>query len=489
MIRSFIIALIISQFALPVNAKSIPAPVGHINDFAGILPDTLRQALETELRAFKERTKHEIAVVTVHSLDGENIEEFAVRLAEQWGVGNAGADDGIVLLYAKAEGEVRIEVGYGLESVLNDARAGDIIRNVMVPEKARHGLPAALVAGVRAVEERIESPTAPAPTRQPSRPMSRAERIAIAAFFGLIVLLIIVVWSVIAIRRSQALTRLQRQCRTRIDDLPQKSELAHATFRAITTRFPSVNLSGHAPNINIELIAAEFGQLGQRGNNRADVLEKVDRLLNAAEAALNAVDRLEGEIVEAREEVQALASKVDQSRERVVSAASHENVTAETKDRLRIVLAEHDGLLEKLAQPDDRIDWLAACKKLSEVETVLAEIKRAAAAERAFAERARTEGPEILQRLRERSKAGRPMGSNGSQKLDEAERRVSEGADWPLVFALLLEAEHSVHRHDRQTHHSSDTRHRNSDESSKADGGFGGFGGGSFGGGGASGKL
>ena len=490
MARPFTTALVICcLLAGPAIAQDIPAPVGHVNDFADILPDTLERGLETELRAFKDRTHHEIAVVTVTSLDGESIEDFTIRLAQQWGVGGADANDGVVLLYAKKEGEVRIEVGYGLESVLNDARAGDIIRKVMVPEKARNGLPAAILAGARAVEARIESPATAAPT-QPAKPMTRTEQIALFAFFGLIAVVVFSAWIISVIRHRRAITKFRKECKRRLDGLPEKIEHARATFHAIVKRHPAINLQAYYSGVDLGAIKRELDRVeGRPAWEREEILATVHRLLGAAEQTLAAVDELEAKIVEAQEQTPALASDISESRERIVSESSHDDVSPETKERLRAALAEHDDLLEKLTQPSGHIDWLAARKKLAEVNTAFTEIENAAKTERVFAERARKEGPELLKRLRERRGGDRSIGSDASTKLDRAEKHVAEGLDWPVVFALLLEAERSIHRHDYSAHRTTRSTDSTRDSSNQPSRSFGGFGGGSFGGGGASGKL
>jgi uncharacterized protein len=113
---------------------AFPRPIGHVNDFAGVLTEDDRSYLEDFLRALERDTSAEVVVVTVTSLDGSTIEEYAVRLFADWGIGDAAKDNGVLLLVAPAERQVRIEVGYGLEGSLPDGLAGEIIRTAVVPE-------------------------------------------------------------------------------------------------------------------------------------------------------------------------------------------------------------------------------------------------------------------------------------------------------------------------------------------------------------------
>jgi uncharacterized protein len=113
------------------NPKNIH-PTGYVTDLAAaITPDT-KTRLEALCRAVEEKTGAQIAVVTLHSLEGDSVENFAVDLYKQLGVGSKGDNRGVLLLVAPDEHKYRVEVGYGLEPVINDARAGDAGR-AMVP--------------------------------------------------------------------------------------------------------------------------------------------------------------------------------------------------------------------------------------------------------------------------------------------------------------------------------------------------------------------
>ncbi len=110
------------------------APTGHVSDFAHLFrPETVAN-LEATLKDFDSTTGNEIAVVTIdtHGSD-ETIETYAVKLFEKWGIGKAKEDNGLLLLIAKDDHEMRIEVGYGLEGAVPDIEAGHIISDILVP--------------------------------------------------------------------------------------------------------------------------------------------------------------------------------------------------------------------------------------------------------------------------------------------------------------------------------------------------------------------
>lgn len=112
-------------------AANFPQPQGYVNDFANVISIETRQQIESVLTNFESSTTCEIAVVTVSSLEGLAVEDYAVELFKKWGIGEKGKDNGVLLLVAPNDHKLRIEVGYGLEPVLPDGRCGEIIRSVV----------------------------------------------------------------------------------------------------------------------------------------------------------------------------------------------------------------------------------------------------------------------------------------------------------------------------------------------------------------------
>jgi len=128
---SFLLVFLIPVLALAYSNPGQPS--GFVNDFAGMLSAEQKQQLETKLTDFEKTTGNEIAVATIPNLGGDTIENFAVKLFEEWKIGKAKNDNGVLLLIAKDDREMRIEVGYGLEGALTDAQSYWIIQNIMRP--------------------------------------------------------------------------------------------------------------------------------------------------------------------------------------------------------------------------------------------------------------------------------------------------------------------------------------------------------------------
>lgn len=132
---------------------AFPSPQGPINDVAHVLDVATTTELEKLVADVRDKTTAEIAVVTVPSLDGMTVEEYANKLFAAWGIGKKGKDNGVLILVAPTERKIRIEVGYGLEPVLPDGLAGDIIRNEMLPEFRSGSYTTGVLRGTRQVAD------------------------------------------------------------------------------------------------------------------------------------------------------------------------------------------------------------------------------------------------------------------------------------------------------------------------------------------------
>ena len=128
--------LFIAAFLLPQAAlayKNPGAPSGFVNDFAGMIPAGERQTLESKLSAFEKSSGSEIVVAVIPSLDGDTVENFAIELFKDWGIGKKGQDNGALLLISRDDRKLRIEVGYGLEGTLTDATSFQIVNQTLTP--------------------------------------------------------------------------------------------------------------------------------------------------------------------------------------------------------------------------------------------------------------------------------------------------------------------------------------------------------------------
>jgi uncharacterized protein len=144
--------VVISLAALPASVRAeFPQPQGRVNDFAAVLDEATRTELASLISEAEAASSAEIAVVTVVSLDGMSVEEYASELFAAWGIGKKGVDNGVLVLVAPKDRTMRIEVGYGLEPVLPDSLAGSIIRSEFLPAFKEGDYRAGILKGVSRV--------------------------------------------------------------------------------------------------------------------------------------------------------------------------------------------------------------------------------------------------------------------------------------------------------------------------------------------------
>jgi uncharacterized protein len=152
------------------SQKAIPELWGHrIHDEAKVLSQDTIDLLEKKLQLYEDSTSNQIAVLLVSSLDGETIEEYSLRIAESWKLGQKDKDNGVLVLVAVDDHKMRIEVGQGLEGVLTDALSSRIIRNEMAPSFRRSDYNAGIVAAIdgiiKAIGGEYEATDISAPTQ------------------------------------------------------------------------------------------------------------------------------------------------------------------------------------------------------------------------------------------------------------------------------------------------------------------------------------
>lgn len=133
LVRVVALFLLLPFLAHAEKVSDLPAPNGYVNDFAGVLSPSTVQSVDDLCLQVDRQAHAQIAVVTIKTLDNDqSLEEFATQLEEKWKVGPKGTDRGILMVLVMTPRKGRIEVGYGLEGILNDAKVGDIGRS-MVP--------------------------------------------------------------------------------------------------------------------------------------------------------------------------------------------------------------------------------------------------------------------------------------------------------------------------------------------------------------------
>jgi uncharacterized protein len=121
------------QMPRAAYARDVPLLQAHVNDTAGMLAPDERMRLEQKLTDYEHKTGRQFALLTIDSLDGDDLEGFSIRVVEAWKLGQKGKDSGLLLLVVKNDHKLRVEVGYGLEGTVTDAFSARVIRNLLTP--------------------------------------------------------------------------------------------------------------------------------------------------------------------------------------------------------------------------------------------------------------------------------------------------------------------------------------------------------------------
>jgi uncharacterized protein len=147
----------------------VPALTGRVVDQTATLSPVQQATLDQTLAAFETRKGTQIAVLIVPTTAPEGIEQFSIRVAEKWKLGRKKVDDGAILIVAKDDRTMRIEVGYGLEGVLTDLTSRRVIDEVVLPRFKSQDLYGGITAGVDQIIRVVDGEPLPAPGRSPAR--------------------------------------------------------------------------------------------------------------------------------------------------------------------------------------------------------------------------------------------------------------------------------------------------------------------------------
>ena len=182
-------SLLALTLALPTAAQGlVPVPKleSRVLDQTGTLTADDQADLEQKLKAFEQRKGSQVAVLMVHSTAPESIEQYSIRVAEDWKIGRGKTDDGVLLLVAKDDRTMRIEVGYGLEGVLPDATSRRIIGEIITPLFRQGDYFGGLGAGLQKIMDVIDGEQLPPPDHKWDRPRERARNLLPILFFGVL---------------------------------------------------------------------------------------------------------------------------------------------------------------------------------------------------------------------------------------------------------------------------------------------------------------
>lgn len=225
-----IILVVLLLFPTLLLAANYPSSEGYVNDFAGLMDSETKQKLVELTRDLEAKTGAELAIVSVKSLQGKDIETYSNEIFKQWEIGKAKEDNGVLLLVALNERKVRIEVGYGLEGVLPDGKTGRILDERVLPYFKENQYAEGLYAGAQAIAAEIyrEAQVNP-PDSLKGKELTNAEGFTLLD--GLIIFLILLVAIIIPWMKNVWRSKCP-QCRSflRVERKVINSKLGEATY-------------------------------------------------------------------------------------------------------------------------------------------------------------------------------------------------------------------------------------------------------------------
>ncbi|HEV2867613.1 MAG TPA: TPM domain-containing protein [Allosphingosinicella sp.] len=151
----FLLALLV---AAPAAAQQFPPLTGRVVDQANLLTPPQEAELTQRLEALERASSRQLVVATIADLGGYPIEDYGYRLGRNWGLGQRGANNGIILIVAPNEKRTRIEVGYGLEPIMTDALSNQIIQQQMLPRFRANDFAGGIIAGADAIMQQLQAP-------------------------------------------------------------------------------------------------------------------------------------------------------------------------------------------------------------------------------------------------------------------------------------------------------------------------------------------
>ncbi len=163
----------------------VPKLSGYVNDQADLISPEVELKIENYLREFERTDSTQVAVLTIPSLEGEALDEYSLKVAETWALGQKEKDNGVLLLVARDDRKIKIEVGYGLEGNLTDLLAGRIIDTEITPYFRKGNFEGGIIAGINGISSAVRGEyTADARTASGKKRKSPWGALALILFLG-----------------------------------------------------------------------------------------------------------------------------------------------------------------------------------------------------------------------------------------------------------------------------------------------------------------
>lgn len=489
------------------SAADYPESIGYVNDYADLLSASQESALNQELGNFDNRTTIEVAVVTVDSIGSENPQDYAVSLANYWGVGKREKNNGILFLVAMQSHDIWIETGPGLSDQIRDSQIQHIVDNVIIPQFRANRPDLGIINGVHSIISHFEGTTASKAAPKYSSP--RDQNVGNPKFFThalswllFIILGILAALGVFRFLQAKKNKAKIEEFRRRLNELVDKETTALEALKELKANYvqsiwksaeDEFNLVDH-DRLELELSNAE------RASRRGFIFAKtVQSQINDLEtdfekAQKNAdspIKRL-AETNKAKQECSAMLSGLDAAFLQAEKETTG-NISMATKMNLEIARHSYQEAISISKLPSNEIDWIALQERLVKLQIDVTQVSKDAVRDMAIYEKIQGQDPEAMlaqmkdnldraEKELEKYSESRPDLRDARAEYDRAEEYRTGRRNIIDLYLISTTINSNIERgHERHRTAVESARMR---ESARASGsGSGTFGGGSMGGG------
>jgi uncharacterized protein len=427
----FMLLMLILSAVQSGSASDYPDFVGYVNDYAHLLSAPQASTLNQELRDFDNRTTIEVAVVTIDSIGSEKPQDYAVNLANYWGVGKRDKNNGIIFLVAMKSHDIWIEVGSGLAGRFSDSQVQQIVDSVIIPRFRASQPDLGVIDGVHRIISHFEGlgPSQTMSTTYPpqNRDIGNPNFVKLAASAILIALLGII--SAFGFSRQRQVKKNKAQIadhKKALDTLVEKEAVALDALKELKANYtPSIwknaeeafNLVDHE-RLELELLSAERTSNGGLISASA-AQSQISELKNSFENAKRNIDAPISKLSEAKsaqQECAAILAGLDAAFLQAEKETAYTNISMATRMNLETARHTYQEAVSLAKQPANSVDWIALLGRLVKVREAVEQVSEDAGRDRAIAEKIQGQDPdELLAKMK--------------QNLDEAEKTLEKSEE------------------------------------------------------------
>ncbi len=439
-----LILMIILLDAQSSLASDYPEFVGYVNDYAHLLSAPQASALNQELRDFDNRTTIEVAVVTVNSIGGDSPQDYAVNLANYWGVGKRGKNNGIILLIAMQSHDIWIEAGPGLSGQFSDRQIQNIVDNVIIPQFRANRPDQGVINGAHSIISHFVGVAVPE-TKSAAEPMptpvvlppSQYKDMGNPDFFKYIADLIAIVLAVILLVMVISRWLLAKKNRAKISDLKgqlsdivDKERTALEALKDLKANYvasmwenaeEAFNLVDHN-SLELQLLGAERSArrvLIFAGSAKSKIAEAESSFEEAKINVEAPIKRLE-DAKNAQKECPVILAGLDVAFKHAEDETKGDNISMSTMMNLGSAQHAYQEASSQAKQPADIVDWIDLLARLEGLGRDIEQISKDAVRDQQIAEKIKDQSPEKMldQMKKTLSDAEKSMGPLGAAKDD-----------------------------------------------------------------------